>query len=923
MKIILTSILLLIILPFTISAQLGQSWISFWDGKGHYSDRTEGIETDSLGNTYVLGTTEGSYTSKDIILIKYTPGGQKVWETVWNGPANDEDLGTHIKFNHLGEIIIVGTCDNYYNNFNKDVVILKYDTTGSLIWEAVYQGNNDHDNPKDLEIDNLNNIYVVGDSEEGPTGNRDYMTLKYNNSGTLVWDNFYNGSLNSVDYAHGVAVSSTGEVYVTGDSRESGGSTIDFTTVKYSSTGTLEWVNNYNGADNNWDYGKDVVVDEFDNVYATGYSKGGGSNNTTTIKYNAQTGAIIWDDVQTTSSADAGMQIEYCAIDTSLVIGGYQSGQYGDFSTLKLDTSGTFQWRTNYSSGNIRDIFWDMALDTLGRIYVGGRSSIPGNVSEYDAKILRYDINGVEEWLFTYDGGYNELGTLPSAVNNNEVIIGITSNMIGFDENIQIIKLDNSGNPIWSTIHEGDAYANDTGSELILDSDKNQIIIGSTNGFQANDLEDYAIVKMDTLGNQLWEYIYKHSEGGKDIAVSAVTDAFNNVYVTGYTEELTGGGDFNITTIKLSPNGNFLWSKTYAAAAGGDDKPCAIEIDLQGNILVAGSGVETSTFDFLLLKYDPNGNLIANHSYNHPTYGLADFAYDLAVDSNNNYYLTGSTQIASGNTDFYILKTTTNGTVLWEDSKGYYGGYTDVATKVMISDSGYVYVAGSTVLLKYDENGTELWENNDPGIGVIVDMDLDQNENAVLTANRDQPYGTDIDILKITHTGVQSWLYTYNHDAGSEDTPYAIASSPNGDIFVVGSQEHLYSTNFQAVLLHLDSLGNLLSEKTYESQALWEDKFTDVKVLPSGRVLVAGQAYEEDITNLPSITWRFNLMAASYSDTTALLKITEVNTVSNEITIQNFGQGTIDISSHKLITDNNQVTKIMLRQMDYVRITIP
>lgn len=910
MRILLLTAILIGITSTNFS-QFGESWFSFWDGKGHYSDRIEDIDTDNNGNTYIVGTSEGSYSSQDIIVIKYDNNGQKLWEKIWDGPVNDEDWGRFIKVNNAGEIIVVGMTENYYGNFNKDIIILKYDALGNLIWESIYQGDNDNDNPTDLEIDQFDNIYIVGDTEEGPNSNRDYTTFKYNTAGTLLWASFYNGTLNSVDYANGVAVSSTGDVYVTGVSRESGGSTIDFTTVKYNANGVEQWANKYNGADNDWDHGKDVMVDPFDNVYATGYCESGGTNNTTTLKYNPINGNLIWEDVQATATSDGGIQIEYSAADTTIVIGGYQSGIYGDFSMIKLDTSGSFQWRSNYSSGNTRDIFSAFTLDSLGNIYAGGRSSIPSSFSEYDVKLLKYNKLGTQEWLYTFDGGFNEVGTIPVAPNNNEVIIGITSNKIGYDENILTIKLDQNGNEVWSTLHEGDAYANDTGSELILDSDFNQIIIGSTNGFQADDLEDYAIVKMDTLGNQLWEYIYKHAEGGKDIAIAATTDNLNNIYVTGHTETLTGGGDKDITTIKLSPNGDLLWTKTYAGAASGDDTPSAIEMDLQGNILVAASGVESSTFDFILLKYDPSGNLLDNHTYNNPTYGLADFAYALAVDSNNNYYITGSTQIAAGsNVDFYIIKTDASGTVIWEDTKGYYGGNSDIARRVLISDSGYIYVAGGTVLLKYDGTGNEIWENNDPNVGSIIDIAVNQNEDIVLTAHKGQSFGTDIVTYEVNNDGLQAWTHSYNHSAGSEDTPYAIASAPNGDVFVVGNQEHQYSTNFQAVMLRFDSLGNLLSNNIYESLANWEDKFTAVEVLPSNRVLLAGQAYEEDENYLPSITWRFNLFAASYADNTPLLKITEVNTVTNEITLKNFGQGTIDISLYKLISDNSQINNL-------------
>jgi hypothetical protein len=69
-------------------------------------------------------------------------------------------------------------------------------------------------------------VYVTGESSS------DYVTIKYDTNGTLVWLMTYNGSANSYDVANDIAVDNSGHVYVTGESYNSSGNG-DYATIKY------------------------------------------------------------------------------------------------------------------------------------------------------------------------------------------------------------------------------------------------------------------------------------------------------------------------------------------------------------------------------------------------------------------------------------------------------------------------------------------------------------------------------------------------------------------------------------------------------------------------------------------------------------------------------------------------------------------
>ncbi|MBS4015366.1 MAG: SBBP repeat-containing protein, partial [Candidatus Latescibacteria bacterium] len=267
-----------------------QAWLARYNGPGYSSDQANAIAVDTFGNVYVTGVCNDSNTGADFATIKYNSSGNQEWLTPFNGSGvNAPDIAYAIALDNDGNVYVTGyswAVSTGYENY----ATVKYNASGIEQWVAYYNGpGNYSDHAYAIAVDNSANVYVTGRSIISGSWNYDYATVKYNASGTEQWVARYNGTQNEVDEAKKIAVDNSGNVYVTGFSVGSGTGR-DYVTIKYDSSGTEEWVMRYTEPGNYRDEAYAIALDNSGNVYVTGVSYGvgiTGSPDYVTIKYNA------------------------------------------------------------------------------------------------------------------------------------------------------------------------------------------------------------------------------------------------------------------------------------------------------------------------------------------------------------------------------------------------------------------------------------------------------------------------------------------------------------------------------------------------------------------------------------------------------------------------------------------------------------
>ncbi|MBK8553804.1 MAG: SBBP repeat-containing protein [Ignavibacteria bacterium] len=104
---------------------------------------------------------------------------------------------------------------------------------------------NFNESGRSIDVDDSGNVYVTGFSN-GFTAYSDFITIKYNSSGNMMWVKSYNGTNTAEDFAIAIKADGSGNVYVTGNS-SGNGSDDDYATIKYNRDGIQQWVKRYDG----------------------------------------------------------------------------------------------------------------------------------------------------------------------------------------------------------------------------------------------------------------------------------------------------------------------------------------------------------------------------------------------------------------------------------------------------------------------------------------------------------------------------------------------------------------------------------------------------------------------------------------------------------------------------------------------------
>ena len=396
------------------------------------------VAVDSSGDLYVAGWTEalnfpiaGAYQAAnkggvDAFVAKLSAAGTSLIYATYLG-GNGDDRAWGIAVDSSGNAYVTGSTAS--TNFplvsslrpnlggSRDAFVVKLSPSGSALTYSTLLGGANNDWGYAIAVDISGNAYIAGDtlSTDFPVtagaaqtvggGMMDAFVTKLSPAGAMVFSTFLGGALN--DHAAGVAVDSSGNVYVAGGTFSTNFPAV--TPIQAANAG-----------------GQDAFVTKIKStgasiVYSTYLGGGAGSAGTP-----EQANGI---------AVDAGGNAYVAGVTTSTnfpVTGGaLQPANNGgaDAFVAKISAAGTALAYSTYLGGSSFDQANGIAVDSLGNAYVAGYTSslnfVTANAVQpvfdgmYDAFVTELGPAGNTLVFSTYLGGTGSDEAMAIALDSN------------------------------------------------------------------------------------------------------------------------------------------------------------------------------------------------------------------------------------------------------------------------------------------------------------------------------------------------------------------------------------------------------------------------------------------------------------------------------------------------------------------------
>lgn len=196
-----------------------------------FADRAFDVTTDSLGNVYVVGSTNGKFPGQkrsggktDAFLRKYSQAGTELWTRQFGSIGDDRAQAVEV--DHKENILVAGAAAEDIPGKasvggQSGAYVRKFSPAGEDLWLRHF-GVQQFSQASGVGVDRQGNVFVVGNIEgnlsgQVGSGSNDAFLRAYNANGEELWSRQF--GTKGGDFATSVAVSAPGEVYVVGWNR--------------------------------------------------------------------------------------------------------------------------------------------------------------------------------------------------------------------------------------------------------------------------------------------------------------------------------------------------------------------------------------------------------------------------------------------------------------------------------------------------------------------------------------------------------------------------------------------------------------------------------------------------------------------------------------------------------------------------------
>ncbi|OGC40524.1 hypothetical protein A2Y85_01365 [candidate division WOR-3 bacterium RBG_13_43_14] len=452
----------------------------------------------------------------------------------------------------------------------------------------------------------------------------------------------------------------------------------------------------------------------------------------------------------------------YLLLTSNLILPAFLSAQIPEWVYQYVHPSSSDEWSSA------------IVVDSLGNTYTTGVLSSDDTTGGHISgiSVIKLNTSGQQKWIYFNDTLARHAYGNDIAFKFNKVYVTGYAQFLNNNKDLIVLCLDTSGVTDW--IHR-DTVAGEANAVIAVSP--NTVYIA---GFTYGSSLDIIAKKLDSLGNEVWRYVYDGPAGNYDEANCLAIDKNENIHIGGYSTGISTAEDF--TVIKLDSAGNEQWVYRYDGPANYRDELKALTLDPLGNIYMTGwSWGIVGEWDFCVVKIDSSGQEQWVYRYDAPS-NMWDLVYDLAVDDSGNAYVCGCSDDVDTTSLFTVIKVDSHGNEQWcyfDAGPNDNGG---IAICVVLDGFGGVYAGGFL---------------------------------------RNTSYRAQIAVAKLNLFGDTLWTYIYPHvppSPSGADVTHDIVADIDGNIYVAG-RINVSTWNDDIVVMKFASLQGVLEEVKIEKIA--------------------------------------------------------------------------------------------------------
>lgn len=316
---------------------------------------------------------------------------------------------------------------------------------------------------------------------------------------------------------------------------------------------------------------------------------------------------------------------------------------------------------------------------------------------------------------------------------------------------------------------------------------------------------------------------FKRAYGGvhEEYAYGATPTFDGGTIISGFSTTFSQNSNWDAWVVKTDWAGNGQWSHNYGKA-GREAFNAACQTT--GN-QYAFAGFTTSYSrkeDFYIVKTDSGGSVIWEKAIGGPD---NDAAYDIIATSDSNLVVTGYTySYGIGGRDMWVMKLSQDGEIIWDVNFGKY--YNDMGYAVKeITDGGLIVVGYTEVystihrymwMVRLDADGKFLWEKviDYNGFSMATDVIAYDDGSIIIGGQTDSLQNGWLDFwaVKTDFIGNIIWSKVY---ATSSTNTWKMVKTDKGGFTALGTTTHMGQEAEDFLLINFNKGGEVQWSQTY------------------------------------------------------------------------------------------------------------